>query len=143
MSFEEHKALVQRFVEKFWNQGNMAAADELMTANATIFLPGRGEVSKEIFKAFAMTLRGAFPDWHSTVDEMIVEGDHVAERWTGRGTHQGEFQGIPPTGKQVAVPGFVFYRVSSGKITEFRGLFDGLGMLHQLGAMPATQQGGA
>ena len=143
MSFEEHKALVQRFVKKFWNQGNMAAADELMTANATIFLPGRGEVSKESFKAFAMTLRDAFPDWHSTVEEMIVEGDQVAERWTGRGTHQGEFQGIAPTGRQVAVPGFVFYHVTSGKITEFRGLFDGLGMLHQLGAMPTSQQTGA
>ena len=118
----------------------MAAADELMTANATISLPGRGEVSKESFKAFALTLRSAFPNWHSTVEEMIAEGDQVAERWTGRGTHQGEFQGIPPTGRQVAVPGFVLYRVSSGKITEFHGLFDGLGMLHQLGAMPTSQQ---
>jgi len=143
MSFEEHKALVHRFVEEFWNRGNMAAADELMTANATIFLPGRGEVSKEIFKAFAITLRGAFPDWYSTVEEMIVEGDTVAERWTGRGTQLGEFQGIQPTGRQVAVPGFVFYRVTSGKITEFRGLFDGLGMLHQLGAMPTSYQAGA
>jgi steroid delta-isomerase-like uncharacterized protein len=143
MSFEEHKALVQRFVEEFWNQGNMAAADELMTVDAAIFLPGRGEVSKENFKVFAMTLRGAFPNWHSSVDEMIVEDNNVAERWTGRGTHQGEFQGIPPTGRQVAVPGFVFYRISSGKISEFRGLFDGLGMLYQLGAMPASEQVGA
>jgi predicted ester cyclase len=90
-----------------------------------------------------MTLRGAFPNWHSSVDEMIVEDNNVAERWTGRGTHQGEFQGIPPTGRQVAVPGFVFYRISSGKISEFRGLFDGLGMLYQLGAMPASEQVGA
>ncbi len=68
---------------------------------------------------------------------MIAEGDHVGERWTGRGTHQGEFQGMAPTGRQVAVPGFVFYRIQSGKIAEFRGLFDGLGMLSQLGALPA------
>jgi steroid delta-isomerase-like uncharacterized protein len=140
MSFEEHKALVQRFVEEFWNQGNMAAADELMTVDAAIFLPGRGEVSKENFKVFAMTLRGAFPDWHSSLEDMIAEGDQVAEQWTGRGTHQGEFQGIAPTGRQVAVPGFVFYRITSGKIAEFRGLFDGLGMMQQLGAMRAPQQ---
>ena len=136
MSFEENKALVRRLVEEFWNQGNTAAADELMTADATIILPGRGQVSKENFKAFAVTLRGAFPDWHTTLEEMIAEDDQVAERWTGRGTHQGEFQGIAPTGRQVTVPGFVFYRLASGKITEFRGLFDGLSMLQQLGAIP-------
>ena len=138
MSFEENKTLVHRFVEEFWNQGNTAAADELMTAGATIVLPGRGQVSKESFKAFAVTLRGAFPDWHSTVEAMIAEDGQVAERWTGRGTHQGEFQGISPTGKQVTVHGFVFYRIISGQIAEFRGLFDGLGMLYQLGAMPPS-----
>lgn len=140
MSFEENKALVRRFVEEFWNQGNTAAADALMTADATIFLPGSGQVSKESFKAFVTTFRGAFPDWHSTQEELIAEEDRVGERWTGRGIHQGEFQGIAPTGKQVTVPGFVFYRIASGKIAEFRGLFDGLSMLHQLGAMPLSEQ---
>lgn len=137
MSGEANKALVLRFVEEFWNQGNVAAADELVTADATIVLPGIGEVDKARFKAFATTLRGAFPDWHSTAEELIAEDDRVAERWTGRGTQQGEFQGIAPTGRQVAVPGFVFYRVTSGKIAEFRGLFDGLSMLHQLSATPS------
>ena len=139
MSFEENKALVRRFVEEFWNQGNTTAVDELMTADSAIVLPGRGQVSKESFKAFALTLRSAFPDWHSTLEEMIAEDDRVGERWTGRGTHQGAFQGISPTGRQVTVPGFVFYRVISGKIAEFRGLFDGLGMLHQLGALPPSE----
>jgi steroid delta-isomerase-like uncharacterized protein len=138
MSMKENKALVCRFVEEFWSRGNMAAADELMTADATIFLPGRGQVNKEDFKAFALTLRSAFPDWNSTPEELVAEEDRVAERWTGRGTHQGEFQGISATGRQVAVPGFVFYRITSGKIAEFRGLFDGLSMLHQLGAMPTS-----
>ena len=140
MSHEENKALVSRFVEEFWNQGNTAAADELMTADATIFLPGSGEVSKESFKAFVTAFRRAFPDWHSTQEELIAEEDRVAERWTGRGIHQGEFQGIAPTGRRVTVPGLVFYRIISGKITEFRGLFDGLSMLHQLGAMPPSGQ---
>ena len=143
MSFEENKAVVRRFVEEFWNHGNITAADELMTADAIIVLPGRGPVSKESFKAFAVTLRSAFPDWHSTLEEMIAEDDRVGERWTGRGTHQGAFQGILPTGRQVTVPGFVFYRVIAGKIAEFRGLFDGLSMLHQLGALPPSEQAGA
>ena len=69
MSIEENKEVVRRFVEEFWNQRHMAAADELMTADATIVLPGRGQVNKESFKAFALTLRSAFPDWHSTPEE--------------------------------------------------------------------------
>ena len=136
MSVEENKAVVSRFVEEFWSQGNTAAADELMAADATIFLPGRGQVSKESFKAFAMAVRSAFPDWYSTPEELIAEDDRIGECWTGRGTHQGEFLGVPATGRQVAVPGFVFYRITSGKIAEFRGLFDGLNMLQQLGAIP-------
>ena len=136
MSVEENKAVVRQFVEEFWNRGNTAAADELMIVEATIFLPGRGQVNKESFKAFAVSMRRAFPDWYSTQEELIAEEDHVAEQWTGRGTHQGEFQGIAPTGRQVTVPGFVFYRLASGKIAEFRGLFDGLSMMQQLGAIP-------
>ena len=139
MSVEANKEVVRRFVEEFWNRGNTAAADDLMTADATIFLPGRGQVNKESFKAFALSLRSAFPDWNSTPEELIAEEDRVAERWTGRGTQQGEFQGISATGRQVAVPGFVFYHLTSGKITEFRGLFDGLSMLHQLDAVPQSQ----
>ena len=138
MSLEENKALMRRFVQEFWNQGNVAAADEFMTADATIVLPGSGQVSKEHFKTFVTTFRRAFPDWHSTAEELIAEEDGVGERWTGRGSHQGEFQGIAPTGRQVTVPGFVFYRITAGKISEFRGLFDGLSLLHQLGALPPS-----
>jgi len=133
---EENKALVRLFDEEFWNKGNLAAADELLAANAMIVLPGRGQVSLNDFKAFAASLRGAFPDWFARTDELVAEGARVAERWMGRGTHQGEFEGIAPTGRRVTVPGTVFYRLASGKITEFRGLFDGLALMQQLGAIP-------
>ena len=133
---EENKALVRLFHEEFWNKGNLAAADELIEADAAIFLPGRGQVSLDDFKAFAVSLRGAFPDWYATTDELLADQARVAERWTGRGTHHGEFEGIAPTGRQVTVPGTVFYRLASGKITEFQGLFDGLAMMQQLGAIP-------
>jgi len=133
---EENKALVRLFNEEFWNKGNLAAADELIEASAAIFLPGRGQVSLDDFKAFAASLRSAFPNWYATTDEMMAEGARVAERWTGRGTHQGEFAGMAPTGRQVTIPGAVFYRLASGKITQFRGLFDGLALMQQLGAIP-------
>jgi predicted ester cyclase len=97
------------------------------------------------FKGFAVTFREAFPDWHSTFEELIAEGDRVTERWTGRGTHLGELhlgelQGIPPTGKRVEGPGSVFYRIVGGKIVEFRGQFDMLGLMQQLGLIPSPQQ---
>ena len=131
----ENKALVVRFVEEFWSTGNLAAADELMAPDVVIHQPEVGGIAG--LKAFNTAIRAAFPDWHSTPEELIAEGDRVAERWTGRGTQRGGFQGIPPTGKQVAVPGVVFYRIQDGKIAEFRGSFDLLSLLQQLGVSPA------
>jgi steroid delta-isomerase-like uncharacterized protein len=140
MSVEENKALVRRFVEEFWNEGNMATADELMAVDAEIHMPTGEVVNLDGLKSFASTFRGSFPDWHSTFEELIAEGDRVAERWTGRGSHQGELQGIPPTGKRVEVPGSVFYRIVGGKIVEFRGQLDMMGLMQQLGVIPSPQQ---
>jgi steroid delta-isomerase-like uncharacterized protein len=134
---EENKALIRLFDEELWNKGNLAAADELMAADATIVLPGMGQVSREDFKTFAANFRSAFPDGHATADDLIAEGDRVATHWIWRGTHQGAFQGIAPTGRSVMVLGTVFYRLAAGKITEFRGLFDGLDLMQQFGAIPA------
>ncbi len=139
MSAEENKALVRRFVEEFWNEGNEATADELMAVDAEIHMPTGEVVDSDGLKGFAATFRGAFPDWHSTFEELVAEGDRVAERWTGRGTHRGELQGIAPEGKRVEVPGSVFYRIVGGKIAEFRGQLDMMGMMQQLGVMPSPQ----
>lgn len=143
MSVEENKALVRHFVEEFWSAGNLAAADELIAEDAIITLPGIGQVDHATLKGFARTLRSAFPNWHSSLEEMVGEGETIAERWTGTGTHQSEFQGIAPTGAHVQVPGAVFYRIVSGKIVEFHGLFDGFAMMRQLGAVPAHEPQGA
>jgi len=140
MSAEENKALVRRFVEEFWNEGNAAAADELMTVDAEIHMPTGELVDLDGLKGFAGAFRGSFPDWHSTFEELIAEGDRVAERWTGRGTHQGELQGIAPTDRRIEVPGSVFYRIVDGKIVEFRGQLDMMGLMQQLGAIPPPQQ---
>ncbi len=140
MSAEENKALVRRFVEEFWNEGNMSAADELMAIDAAIHMPTGEVVNLDGLKSFAGTFRGSFPDWHSTFEELIAEGERVAERWTGRGTHRGELQGIPPTGKRVEAPGSVFYRIVDGKIVELWGQLDMMSLMQQLGAVPSTQQ---
>ena len=139
MSAEENKALVRRFVEEFWNEGNEVSADELMAVDAEIHMPTGEVVDPDGLKGFAATFRGAFPDWHSTFEELVAEGDRMAERWTGRGTHLGELQGIPPTGKRVEAPGSVFYRIVGGKIVEFRGQLDMMRIMQQLGPIPSAQ----
>jgi len=140
MSAEENKALVERFVEEFWNEGNLSVADELMAPDARIHLPTGDVVDVDGLKSFAGTFRGSFPDWHSTFEELVAEGDKVAERWTGRGTHRGELQGTAPTGKRAEVPGSVFYRIVGGKIVEFRGQLDMMGIMQQLGVTASPQQ---
>ena len=140
MSAEENKELVRRFVEEFWNEGNAAAADELMAVDAEIHMPTGELVDLDGLKGFVGAFRGSFPDWYSTFEELIAEGDRVAERWTGRGTHRGELQGIAPTGRRVEVPGSVFYRIVDGKIVEFRGQLDMMSLMQQLGAIPSPQQ---
>ena len=137
MSLEENKALVHRFVEEFWNQGDAATVDELMAVDAVIQMPTGELVNRDQLKAFAATWRESFPDWHSTFEELIAEGDRVAERWTGRGTHRGELLGIPPTGKSVQAPGSVFYRITGGRIVEFRGQLDMMSLMQQLDAIPS------
>jgi steroid delta-isomerase-like uncharacterized protein len=137
MSLEENKAVVRRFVEEFWNEGNPATADQLMAVDATIQMPTGEIVNVDGLKRFAATWRESFPNWHSTFEDLIAEGDRVAERWTGRGTHRGELQGIPPTGKSVQVPGSVFYRIAGGKIVEFRGQLDLMSLMRQLDVIPS------
>ncbi len=137
---EENKALVRRFVEKFWNVGDTTAVDELMATDAAIHMPTGEVVDPEGLKSFAAMWRESFPDWHSSLEELIAEGDKVAERWTGRGTHQGELQGIPATGRRVEVPGSVFYRIVDGKIVEFRGQLDIMSLMQQIGAVPGPEQ---
>jgi steroid delta-isomerase-like uncharacterized protein len=81
-------------------------------------------------------MRGGFPDIQWTLEETITEGGNVAARFTMRGTHNGTFFGVPPTGKKIAVQAMNFYRWSNGQIVEERGQPDLLGLLQQIGAVP-------
>ncbi len=138
MSTEDNKALMRRFLEEVFNKKNLAAIDEFIAPNHVdhtlpAFLPSTREGSKQ---AIGMYLK-AFPDLHLTVEDMIAEGDKVVTRFTSRGTQKGTFMGIPPTGKQVTVSSIVIARIAGGKSVEQWGLDDQLGMLQQLGVIPA------
>jgi steroid delta-isomerase-like uncharacterized protein len=78
----------------------------------------------------------AFPDAHTTIEEMVGEGDLVAKRWTYRGTHKGEFMGIPATDKKIEMTAITIYRISGGKVAECWWNYDSLGMMQQIGVIP-------
>ncbi len=139
---EENKALIQRFVEEAFNKGNVDVANEVYASTFIAHDPtiSEGQGSPEQVKQFVNTYLSAFPDGHTTVEDLISDGEKVAYRWTFRGTHQGELMGIPPTGKQVTITGITINRVSRGKVEEQWNTFDQLGMLQQLGVAPAPGQ---
>jgi steroid delta-isomerase-like uncharacterized protein len=85
-------------------------------------------------------IRAAFPDGRTTIDDIIAEGDKVVVRATMKGTHKGEFMGIPATGKQVTISGIDVTRFVNGKSTEHWGQWDTLGMMQQVGVVPPPGQ---
>jgi steroid delta-isomerase-like uncharacterized protein len=140
---EENKTVVRRFLEEIFTAGNLELVDELFAPDFVLHDPVLPEEvsGPEGMKRYVSMYRVAYPDTHFTIEDQIAEGDEVVTRWTGQGTHEGELMGIPPTGKQVTVTGIEVDRVSSGKIQETWVNYDALGMMQQLGVVPAPEQG--
>jgi steroid delta-isomerase-like uncharacterized protein len=126
-----------RFVE-FINTGTEKLAEELISPDAVFHIPGRAEPMRgpSGYLAVIGMMRDGFPDIQWTLEEMIAEDDKVAARFTMRGTHQGSFFGVPPTGTAIVVQAMNFYRLSGGQFIEERGQPDLLGLLQQIGAVP-------
>jgi steroid delta-isomerase-like uncharacterized protein len=145
MSTESNKAIIRRFFEEAFNQGNLAVLDEIIAPNQVNGGPGAlpGMPSgPEGAKALITTYRNAFPDLRFTIDEQVAEGNTVMTRWTAHGTHNGELAGIPATGRPATVVGVGVDRVENGKVVDSWGIFDQSGMLQQLGVIPAPGQAG-
>ncbi len=138
MSTEDNKATNRRFYEEVINQKKLAVVDDVASADymSHAFPPGLPP-GREGLKAFVGAFHAAFPDGQLTIDHMIAEGDTVATRLTFRGTHTGEFMGIPPTGKKVTVPALDMARYADGKLVEHWGGPDQMSLLQQLGVIPS------
>jgi len=133
-----NKEIIRRVVEGVWRDRNFAVVDELVAQDYVGHDPTQPEPiqGRDGFKQFVGMYQSAFDDATVTIDDQIAEGDQVVTRWTGRGTHTGEFMGIAPTAKEVTVSGMTISRLAGGKIAEEWELIDALGMLVQLGAVP-------
>ena len=135
---EANKALMRRELEEVWNKHNPDAIDEIyapdfVNHNAPPGMPN----DREGFQAFVGINLGAFPDVKVTSDSLVAEGDKVVSRWTGTGTHTGELMGIPATGKRIKMTGITIARVAAGKIAELWIESDQMGLMQQLGVVPA------
>ena len=143
MSAEENKACQRRLVEEIINQGNMAVAPEVVAEDFVERdpFPGQEQGRQGLIDIIAM-MRTAFPDLEWTIEEQVAEGDTLASYNVWRGTHQGVFLGIPPTGKRVTVPCMIFDYFVAGKLKESRLLMNSLSLMQQLGVAPAPGQAG-
>ena len=135
---EEIRELVQRDIDEVWNEGNYEIIDELYAEDFVHHDPAYpGEIQgREAQKEFVRMYNTAFPGEPAiTIDELVVEGDMVTLRWTGRGTHENEFMGVEPTHREVEVAGMSMARVRDGEIAEMWSNYDALGLLSQIGAV--------
>ena len=127
MSTEDNKTFIRRYFEAI-------SGKDKATAVVNRY------VTDEELKHHIALYEGAFPNYELIAEDMIAEGDKVVVRSTFRGTHKGDLMGIAPTGKQVTMPLILIYRIADDKIVEHWMQADALGMLQQLGVIPAMGQ---
>jgi steroid delta-isomerase-like uncharacterized protein len=142
MSPTQHNAhLVRRAIDEVWNRGDYSGLDEFVARDLVIHAasPGQEIHGHEGVKQFYSMLHEAFPDIHFAVEDQIAADDRVVTRWSARATHQGAFNGIPPTGKQINLTGIDIDRLAGGKVVECWPQMDELGLLRQLDVIPASE----
>ena len=137
MALERNKAVVRRFVDEVVNDGKFEVLNEVIHPEFVDHSPDPGQTpGRDGLRQALVALRTAFPDFRSSHEQMVAEGDMVAYREVSRATHLGTFHGIAATGRRVEVEEMHFVRITDGKIVEHRALYDTLGMLRQLGVLP-------
>jgi predicted ester cyclase len=128
---EQNKATFRRYVEEVGNEGKLDLVEEIFDSYLSHQPDGHAEErGPEDVERFIGEFRQAFPDFHTTIEEQIADGDKVVTCWTMRGTQHGEFRGIVPTGEQIMVRGIGIFRFSEeGKVVESWDNLDQLGMM--------------
>jgi steroid delta-isomerase-like uncharacterized protein len=141
---EHNKAIVGRWLDEFWNKGNVAIVDELGAPTVLLYYPLTGELrGRDSLKQMIRQLHRAFPDISFSLEgDFIAEGDKVVARWKGVATQKGTFGSIPATGKSATWTGISIFRIADGQVAEEIGEEDALSVFQQLGLVPPLGQGG-
>lgn len=128
-------------IDRIWDEvvenGEMAVVDEVTSDDYVLHTPGAPQPIRgpEGLKQYKRVLRAAFPDLSVTIEDRIVGEDAVVDRYTLRGTHEGEFEGVPPTGNEIELRGINIHYLEDGRLVENVAEFDDLDLMHQLGVV--------
>ena len=131
MSVDANKAAIYRLFDEVWGRGDIPAASRFYAAGPTL----------DALQEFATALYLAFPDWRATIDDVVAEDDKVVVRWTGRGTHRGDWFGTAATNREIEISGIDVERFVDGLIAEEHGNVDMLGFMQQIGAVTSSENG--
>jgi steroid delta-isomerase-like uncharacterized protein len=139
LSTATNKAIVRRYLEQVLNERRHDLVEEFLAEN--IELHGSGLApGLDVVKQWLTMFAAAFPEGHTTIEDVIAEENKVVARTTFNGSHQAEMRGIPATGKTVSMAGVTIFRLDNGKIAEGWLANDNLSMMQQLGVIPAPQE---
>jgi steroid delta-isomerase-like uncharacterized protein len=119
MAIIDNRELVRRFIEGVWGKADMDLADQIIASDLIDHTPVSGVPgNREGYKQLVHALHTAFPDLSLSLDRVIVDGDVAVDYWTCRGTHQGEFMNVAPSGKPVTFSGIDILKIEDGQIVE-------------------------
>ena len=136
MSVEDNKATLKRMYDEVWNTGDVSKVSELVSPDYEY-----GDYKgPDGWGQIITMVRSAFPDLHYTIDQVIGEGDILAYRLTGNGTHQGKYGNFDPTGKQITLTQWFFSNFKEGKLLNTVAIGDTLSLLQQMGYIPPTEE---
>jgi steroid delta-isomerase-like uncharacterized protein len=134
----ENKSIVRRLYEEVWNERKFDVVDELISSSHAFHDPNvsGSQIGPDAYKQQMARFTTAFPDLHFAIEDIVSEKDKLVVSWMISGTHKGEYEGIPPTGKKISVEGITINHIANGKILDSYVSWDALGLMRQLGHAP-------
>jgi steroid delta-isomerase-like uncharacterized protein len=138
----DNKATIRQLYEEVWNKRRLELVDDIIAASHALHDPNvtGSAIGPEAYKRQVARFVAAFPDLHLKMEDIVEEKDKVAVAWTVTGTHKGELMGIPATNKKIFVSGITISHFANSKIMDSYISWDTLGLLQQIGALPAPVQ---
>ena len=138
MTSSQNAATVLQMLDAAWNRGDTSVLDTTVAEDHIDHDDDGDDIGRDHLAQAILAYRAAFPDMRMSFDDQIADGDKVVTRWTASGTHQGQLDGIPATGRVARISGIFIHQLTGGEITESWTSFDRLGLLQQLGVIPSA-----
>ena len=138
----DNKAIVRRLYEEVWNKRKLEVVSEVISPSHALHAPNisGSSIGPEAYKRQILLFLAGYSDLRFTIEDIIAEQDKVVACWTFSGTHEGDFMGVPATNRRVSVDGMTIHHIAGGKIMDSYSNWDALGMMQQLGVVPAFGQ---